>query len=166
MLCGRSLSGKSTLARQLADALPATVIALDHLNAERGLSSGAGIPLTEWGRTHEIAHDRTRTELLAGRSVVVDDTSSPRFLRDRWRDVGREAAVPVTLVYLDTPIEVSAARHAVNRSDPVRPDVADRVLRDHLDGFEPPELDEDAIRVAFGSPEGIEVLLRRIRVRR
>jgi predicted kinase len=149
LLCGRSFSGKTTLARQLGEAMPAVVISLDQVNAERGLTSGTGIHLTEWQRTHEIAHDRTRTELRAGRQVVVDDTSSPRFLRDRWRELGREAGVSVTLVYLDTPVQVSVARHAANRERPTRPDVAGSVLQDHLAGFEPPEPDEDAVRVAF-----------------
>lgn len=166
LLCGQSFSGKSTLGRQLGEALPAEVIALDDLNAERGLTSGAGIPVEEWGRTHEIAYDRTRTELRAGRSVVIDDTSSPRFLRDRWRDVGRLAGAPVTLVYVDTPIEVSTARHAANRSGPTRPDVAEDVLNDHLDGFEPPEPDEHPVTVALDSGESIEDLLRRRGFRR
>lgn len=159
------LSLGSALARQLGETLPALVIALDDLNAERGLSSGAGTPLEEWARTHEIAHDRARSQLRAGRTVIIDDTSSPRFLRDRWREVGRGVGARLVLVYLDTPLGVSLARHAANRSQPSRADVADHVLRDHLSGFEPPEPDEDPIRVAPDSPEGLSDLIRRIGLR-
>ena len=43
--CGRSYSGKSTLARALADALPGVVVGLDAINEERGLHGGQGIPV-------------------------------------------------------------------------------------------------------------------------
>jgi predicted kinase len=145
LLCGRSFSGKSTVAAELARHLRADVVSLDAINAERGLQSGAGLPIQEWARTYELSQSRTLELLRSGGTVVVDDTSSPRFLRDGWRTMAGQAHVPLVLVYLNTPVEVSLERHAANRADRSRMDVADEVLREHLESFEPPTPDEDPL---------------------
>ena len=54
LLCGRSFSGKSTVALELAQQLPAVVVSLDAMNAERGLTSGDGL-------TGEDSSTRTRS---------------------------------------------------------------------------------------------------------
>lgn len=66
LLCGRSFSGKTTLARVLADALPAVVVSLDAINDERGLHGGDGIPVEEWAR-HPRHRSRARGRSAAGR---------------------------------------------------------------------------------------------------
>ncbi|GAA3086301.1 putative kinase [Kribbella aluminosa] len=147
LLCGTSFSGKSTVARELARRLPARVVSLDEINERRGLWGGDGIPLEEWGRTHAIASAEVRELLTTGTSVVVDDTSSPRFLRDGWRTLAEAAAVRFTLVYVDVDHATVRARRDANRADPRRRDVADAVLAEHLGTFEPPGVDEDAVRV-------------------
>ena len=145
LLCGRSFCGKSTVAAEMARHLGAVVVSLDAINAERGLQSGAGLPIEEWGRTYEMSQSRTREFLSSGHTVIVDDTSSPRFLRDGWRKLADQAHVPLVLVYVNTPVEVSLKRHAANRADRRRMDVNDEVLREHLESFEPPTPDEDPI---------------------
>jgi predicted kinase len=147
LLCGRSFSGKSAVAARFAQTLPATVVSLDAINAERGLWGGDGIPIREWARTHESARHRTRRIVESGAVVVIDDTSSPRFLRDGWRSLAHELAVPLVLVFVDTPVDVIRRRQAANRTHPSRRDVTDEVMDQHLASFEPPEADEDAVRV-------------------
>lgn len=145
LLCGRSFSGKSTVAAEMARHFRAVVVSLDAINAERGLQSGAGLPIEEWGRTFEMSQSRTLELLRSGRTVIVDDTSSPRFLRDGWRKLADQAHVPLALVYVNTPVGVSLERHAANRADRSRMDVNDEVLREHLESFEPPTPDEDPV---------------------
>ena len=82
LLTGRSFAGTTTLAAELVKALPADLLSFDAINEERGLHGGAGIPTEEWARTKETAQTRVRAALRSARTVVVDDTSSPRFLRD------------------------------------------------------------------------------------
>lgn len=147
VLCGTSFSGKSTLAAVLAEALPAVVVSPDAINAERGLYGGQGVPVQEWARTHDIAHQRARAALGEGRAVVVDDTSSPRFLRDAWSELAAACQVPIVLVFLDVTPATALARRDANREAPLRPDVRDAVLHAHLDDFEPPGDDEGALRV-------------------
>ncbi|WP_188896997.1 AAA family ATPase [Microlunatus endophyticus] len=146
LLCGRSFSGKSTVAAHAARHLDAAeVVSLDVINAERNLRSGAGLPIEEWAKTFEMAQSRARTLLESGTTVIVDDTSSPRFLRDAWRRLAAEMEVPLVLVYVNTPVEVSLERHAANRAARSRADVDDEVLQEHLESFEAPTPDEDPV---------------------
>jgi predicted kinase len=145
LLCGTAFSGKSTIARSLAPRISATIVSLDEINERRGLWGGDGIPVEEWIRTHEIASAEVRELLDSGASAVVDDTSSPRFLRDGWRALAAESEARFVLVYLDVGHDEIRRRRAVNQVDPSRRDVA--VLEQHLADFEPPQQDENAVRV-------------------
>jgi predicted kinase len=156
LLCGTSFSGKSTVARALAPRLAARIVSLDEINARRGLWGGDGIPGAEWIRTHEVASAEVRELLGSGTSVVVDDTSSLRFLRDGWRSLAREVGARFALVYLEVDHETVRRRRAANRFEPQRRDVADAVLDQHLAEFEPPAADEDAVRVT--STEDLQYL--------
>lgn len=147
LMCGLSFAGKSTLAAGLAEALPAGLVSLDLINEERGLQGGQGIPLEEWAETNRIAHERGRELLGAGRHVVVDDTGSPRFIRDGWREIADESGAPFVIVWVQISPELQQARVHANRQSRGRPDVTDAVLHDHRAGFEPPT-DEEALVVA------------------
>lgn len=164
LLCGRSFSGKSTVAVELARNLGGVIVSLDAINAERGFQSGAGVPNDEWIRTHEVSRSRTRASAAACATVIVDDTSSPRFLRDGWRTLAQELQVPLVLVYVDTPVAVCLKRHAANRAHQRRMDVTDEILREHLDSFEPPTSDEQPVRLSI-TEEDFEKTLRHIRYR-
>src|SRR5262245_52215749 len=78
-MCGVAFSGKSTLARRIADELSIALISLDAINHERGLRGGEGMSIAQWEVTSAIAMDRLRRRLKEGESVVVDDTFSRRF---------------------------------------------------------------------------------------
>lgn len=121
------------------------IVSLDEINERRGLWGGDGIAVEEWVRTHELATGEVRGLLRSGTSVVVDDTSSPRFLRDGWRSLA--AGAGFTLLYVDVDDATVRRRCAENRLDPRRRDVADDVLEQHLADFEPPGEDEGAVRV-------------------
>ena len=152
VMCGRSFSGKSTLALALADRLGAQRVSLDAINEERGLRGGDGIPVSEWMRTNDEASARVEEALSAGRAVIVDDTRSPRFLRDRWRELAARAHAETALVFVDAPEELIRARLAANRSDLARHDVTDDVMDAHLSDFEAPGADERAITVDARTP--------------
>ncbi len=153
MLCGRSFSGKSTVAGWLRDGLGGKTVSFDEINAERGLWGGDGIALAEWIATGEIATQRVRAALALGETVIVDDTSSPRFLRDRWRSVAGDLDVSMVLVFVDTTLSTIKARQGANRASRTRRDVTDAVMDEQLAGFEPPEPDEPKVVVSEISTE-------------
>ncbi len=154
LLCGRSFSGKSTVAGYLADGLAGEIVSLDAINAERGLWGGDGIPIEEWSRTMDLAHDRVSDAVGRGATVIIDDTSSPAFLRDRWRQRAVVLGVPLILVYVHATDETILERRARNRATPNRPDVSDAVLTDHLASFEPPTAAEHALLVDDAADPG------------
>jgi predicted kinase len=142
LLCGMSFSGKSTVASVIARELGAEVVSLDAINESRGLNGGDGIPISEWHRTHALANEAVLAVLAKGGLAVVDDTSSPRFLRDGWRDVASRAKVGFALVYLDIPIDELRRRLMLNRAERGRHDVTDVVFEEHVVGFDAPGDDE------------------------
>lgn len=154
LMCGLSFSGKSTLAARLAEALPASLISLDLINEERGLYGGQGIPLEEWSTTNRIAHERGQALLEAGHHVVVDDTGSPRFIRDGWRDVADRSGARFALVWVQISADLQEERVRVNRESRDRHDVTDAVLREHRATFEPPT-DEEALIVGAQSTDDL-----------
>ncbi|UFS59930.1 AAA family ATPase [Subtercola endophyticus] len=153
LMCGRSFSGKTTVAQMLGAALSAEIVSLDSINEERGLFGGQGLPIEEWIRTNEEAARRVTTILTGRGRVVVDDTSSPRFLRDNWRTLAATTASKFVLVYLNTPENVARDRLLQNRRESHRNDVLDEVMADHLDGFEPPDADEECLTTSSASEE-------------
>ena len=162
LLCGKSFSGKSTVGLSLAGALSAGVVSLDAINAERGLWGGDGIPISEWARTNDMAHERVRAHLRAGETVIVDDTSSPRFLRDGWRAEAKAVDAAMALVFVDTSDELRRQWLQKNRSHQYRGDVTDEVMAAHEEGFERPGEDEHFIR-AQPDPASLEDLASAVR---
>lgn len=166
-MCGLSFSGKTTFAELLADALDAHQLSLDAINAERGLHGGEGIPLEEWARTNALAHARAAAALEAGRAVVVDDTGSPRFIRDGWRRVATEAETSFSIVWVQIDTTRQRQRLLANRAIAGRHDVTDAVMAAHVASFEAP-VDEDPLIVDADdtrNPETIAAIARSIRQR-
>lgn len=145
--CGLAFSGKSTIARQVAAALDAELISYDAINAQRGFQGGKVIADAEWEKTSLMAADAARAALAKGRAVVIDDTFSHRFLRDRFRAVAKEAAVPFTLLFVDTPLGVIEARIAENARTRQRAHIEPDVFSHHRDRFQFPGDDEALVRL-------------------
>lgn len=161
LLCGRSFSGKSTLAARLAAATGALVVSLDALNLERGLVSGDGVSAEEWGKTHEEARGLLAHGLAEGRDVVFDDTACFRFLRDDVRRVATAAGATTALLFLDVSrVELEARRAAAARAA-TRVPVRDEVFARHVDEFEEPGPDEEPVRLA--SEAGIAAYLESLK---
>jgi predicted kinase len=151
LLCGLAFSGKSTVAAVLARRLGALVVSLDHINAERGLEGGLGIPAEEWGRTHAVALERAEAGLAAGRPVVVDDTNCFRFLRDDHRRAADRLGVPTVVIHLDAPLSLILERLRANDRAPTRSPVTEAILLELAAKFEPPGPDESTLVVPAGA---------------
>jgi len=147
ILCGLPFSGKSTLAAALARWAGGEVVSLDAINAERGLFGGDGIPVEEWERTSAMAVRRAEEWLAGGTAVVLDDTTSRRFLRDRYRELAGRVGARAVLVYLDiSPAEIRR-RRARNEETGERRGLVDAVFDDTAATFEAPGPDE--VRITY-----------------
>ncbi len=147
IMCGLAFSGKSSAAQRVAEILSCVLISLDAINHERGLDGGEGIPVEEWERTSHIAMERLEVALRGGRSIVVDDTFSHRFLRDRCRAVAERSGSRFLILYMDTPLPVIEARRLANDRNPTRHRVRDEVFAAHRDGFQHPAAGEPFVRI-------------------
>jgi predicted kinase len=147
-LCGLAFSGKSTVARRVAAELGHALISYDAINATRGFDGGKAIADIEWEKTSMMAAAQARATLAAGRGVVIDDTFSHRFLRERFRKVADAAGVPFMLLFVDTPLAVIEARIADNARMGTRAHIAPEVFAHHRDRFQFPDTDETPVRLS------------------
>lgn len=156
-LCGLAFSGKSTIARRIASALGAELVSYDAINSARGFDGGAVMDDSEWERTSLMAAATARAVLASGRSVVVDDTFSHRFLRRRFAAVARASGAPFVLLFVDTPLADIEARIAENARTGARHHIAPEVFAHHRARFEFPGEDEQPVRL--GSAEDLDLWL-------
>jgi predicted kinase len=147
-MCGLAFSGKSTMARRVAAALAAEIVSYDAINAGRGFDGGTTIADHEWEKTSLQAAEKARALLAEGRSVVVDDTFSHRFLRDRFRAVAGESGASFVLLFVDTPIAVIEVRIAENARTRRRGHIEAEVFAHHRDRFQFPAADEAPVRLS------------------
>ena len=147
-LCGLAFSGKSTIARRVAGELDHALISYDAINAARGFDGGTVIADTEWEKTSMAAAVQARATLAAGRGVLIDDTFSHRFLRERFRKLSKSVGVPFVLLFVDTPLAIIEARIAGNARTGARAHIAPDVFAHHCDRFQFPDVDERAVRLA------------------
>ena len=143
-MCGTAFSGKTTVAKQLVQALGCAYVSLDEINAERGLHGGEGIAVEEWERTHQIALERMRELMARGEDIVLDDTNCFRWLRDRYREVACGKEYIAELVYLEVPLQEVQARIARNTMTAGRHSIESDVFGEHVRGFEVPHNGEVA----------------------
>lgn len=131
------------------------VISLDAINLEQGPDGGQGIPVEEWAATNRIAEGRVRDFLQQHREIIVDDTGSPRFIRDVWRELAETTGSRFVLVWVQIDEPLLKDRLQANRSTESRHDVTDAVLAAHLAEFEPP-VDEHPIAIHAGETRDIQ----------
>jgi predicted kinase len=146
--CGLAFSGKSTVARKVAAALHAELISYDAINILRGFDGGKVIADSEWEKTGLMAADSARAAIARGRGVVVDDTFSHCFLRDRFRAVAKSTSVPFVLLFVDTPLAIIEARIAENARTRQRAHIEPDVFAHHRDRFQFPGADEAPVRLS------------------
>jgi predicted kinase len=157
VMCGLSFSGKTTLATRLAAATGAAFVSYDELyaTAERDLTG-----LEEWRYIVGLVHERTRAELSAGRSVVVDNLNEDRVDRAELRAIADELGVETIVVHVDAPLEVIEERRRRNAEIRVRGHTSDEMFEFVRARFETPEPPERVVRYRDG--EDVDEWLARL----
>ena len=146
VMCGIAFSGKSTVARRVADAFAIPLVSLDAINDERGFDGGNVIDDDEWERTSHIAMDRLDAHLATGRSALVDDTFAFRFLRERAAAVAARHDADFRILLVATPMETIQARRRANDATRERMGLSDAVFDDHVVRFHWPDPAEPVLR--------------------
>ena len=146
ILCGLPFSGKSTAARQLAEAKDADIVELDAVNTELGIGL---TPITpeEWSRSYKECYQRLQRLLRAGRSAIFDATNFTLRQRDEVRQVATDAGADAVVVYVRLTRAIAERRFLENRLNRRRHDIRDEDFAHVADNFEEPGDDEATIFV-------------------
>lgn len=156
VVMGVSGSGKSTIARRLADALGYVFMDGDDLHPQANVAKmSAGIPLDDADRAPwlDAIVAWMRRELAAGRSAVVACSALKRKYRERLRQAGPA----VRFVYLEVDHD-ELARRMHGREHFMPPEL----LGSQLATLEEPDRDEPALQVDANGPVD-EVVARALR---
>lgn len=102
LLCGLPGAGKTTLAKKLADEIPAIVMSPDQEMYEQGISffdeqARARIEAEQWQKALKLA--------LSGKTVVLENGFWGRDERDRLRTKAQSAGLAIELHFLDVPFD-------------------------------------------------------------
>lgn len=147
-MCGIAFSGKSTLAKSIAERLDAVLISFDAINESRGLNGGDGsMTKKQWLETHDIALQKAELLLRQNQSVVLDDTFSHRFLRNQATGIAAKTNSCFQIIALRTPINEVQKRRVENDKTLNRSPISDEVFDAHVQEFQEPDPDENAMLV-------------------
>ncbi len=172
VMCGLSGSGKTWLARRLAERLGAVQIRSDverkrraGLEALARTQSAVAEGLYSSRMSAAVYEDLARAaeDILAGGcSAIVDAACLRRGQRSRFADLAARLGVPSRLVYCEAPVETLRARIDARERDASEAGAA--VLDWQLNHFERLLAQEplEAIRVETTRPEALEALLRQL----
>jgi predicted kinase len=131
-------TGKTSVARLVADALDATFLRVDSIEVaiER-----VGGPLRDVPAGYAAANAVAADQLRARRPVVVDAVNPVRIARAGWTELARDCAVPLRFVWVVLPDEAEHRRRVESRVADIHghvlPTWADVVRQQHDEWSEP-----------------------------
>jgi predicted kinase len=141
LVCGLPGSGKTTLARRLADEIPAVRLCPDDWMADLGIDlfdqeARARLERRFWGHAQDL--------LRLGQPVILEFGFWERSERDEKRLAARALGVPVELHHLALPID-ELVRRLDARNGPGAARVTRGMLEEYATRFEAPGDDELAL---------------------
>ena len=155
ILCGEAFSGKSTLAKKLADKYGAKIVGIDEVYfATESILALENTPDEDdgslWKNLWTVVFQGVKNHLLLGNSVVVDDNCFRLSRRDELRSLAKEMGVKTVLIYIDTPMEVLKERKEKNKVSKERHDVPSAWMLEDAIKFERPTESENPIVLKDG----------------
>jgi uncharacterized protein len=176
LVYGLSGSGKTWLARQLAERLPAVHVRSDverkrraGLDALARSRSGVAAGLYSSRMSAQVYDDLARAAediLSGGLTAIIDATFPRREQRTRFAEIGGRVGALVRLIYCEAPVHTLRARIAARAASGTDPSEADESVLDwQLSHFELPRPEErvEAIRIQTAKPGALERALHAIR---
>ena len=144
ILCGLAFSGKSTLAKKIAEAQGAKIIAFDKLWVEKDKEQPVSKGDEGWKFIRKVGQEEVAKALQEGQDVVYDDNNIRYEHREELREVARKfGARPVT-IYLNTPMELIRERETI-RTTGERHEVEQENFQKVLEQMQVPTLEENVI---------------------
>lgn len=160
-MCGLPFSGKTTLAKKIADYIKCEFIGFDSL--WKKLESKIDPKMDkedEWKFIIKKAHEKIRKSLRNNLSVVYDDINARYEHREALRHIARECNAATKVIFVDTPITTIKEREKINKLTKKRHDVAVENFKKALSQFQKPTYKENIIR--FTPSDNIEKWLTQL----
>lgn len=145
IMCGLAFSGKSTLARQIAEYTKSQLVAFDKLWVEKDKEKPITKDAEGWKFIRYVAQDEILKKLHDGVSVVYDDNNIKFEHREELREIAKQAGVDAMVIYLDTPIEIIRKREEQNKISLSRHEVEPANFQTVLEQLEVPSLAENVV---------------------
>lgn len=161
-MCGVGFSGKSTLAKKIAEHTGATMISQDTLFFEK--QSELNLDLdndNDWRTIVHMCRDLAITELQNGKSVVYDDTNHTYKMRQKLRDIAEKTGSITNVIFLDTPIEIQKQRVLQNKNDKNRHGVDQQYLDEAIAELEIPTEEENVF--IYKPDSNVEEFIKQIK---
>lgn len=129
IMCGVAFSGKSTLAKKIAETKGAELVSQDSIWFEKKESMNLDWDSDEdWEMVQGLSRAEIERALKSGTSVVYDDISLTFADRERLRSLATRCQAEAVLVYLNTPQSIQEERQRRNVETGERHDVPQRLL--------------------------------------
>src|SRR3990167_1792618 len=145
IMCGLAFSGKSTIARIIAERTGSRIIAFDKLWVEKEKEQ----PITKgdkgWRFIRKVAQDEIANTLREGQSVVYDDNNVRFEHREQVREIARNLGANPIVIYLNTPMELIRERELANKTTGERHEVEPENFQKVVEQLEVPTANEDAL---------------------
>jgi len=145
IMCGLAFSGKSTLAKRIAEHTGSEIIAFDKLWVEEDKIKPVPKNADGWRHIRKVTQEKILKTLKEGKSVIYDDNNAKREHREELCNLAKQARAESIVVYLDTPLETIKAREEANKVSQNRHEVEYKNFQKVLEDFELPSGDEEAM---------------------
>ena len=146
IMCGLAFSGKSTLARKIAEHTGSKIIAFDKLWVEKAKEQPVPQGAEGWKFIREVGQNEVEEALKGGASVVYDDNNVRFEHRGELREVARRFKARAIVVYLNTPLEIIRERVAINKTTGQRHEVEPKNFNTVLEQLQIPTDQENVMQ--------------------
>lgn len=145
IMCGLAFSGKSTLARKIAERTGSRLIAFDKLWVEKEKEQPISKDSEGWRFVRKVAQEEIANTLKEGKSVVYDDNNVRFEHREEVREIARRLGANPIVVYLKTPMELIRERELINKTTAERHEVEPENFQTVVEQLEVPTPNEHAL---------------------
>ncbi len=134
-MVGSARSGKSTVCKELAKELNATILTQDSFRL-------AVYDKDWWGPGEPVVFGHVdiaaRALLISGSNVIIDETNTLAWRREHWRGLGGKA------FFVKTPLDVCVSRCNANNDGLIE---AVNRMHKNLESFDPRDEKEEVLRI-------------------
>lgn len=143
IMYGLPFSGRTTLARALADQCGYVHLDLDAIARTKNLFPEQGINDEQWGEVFREAYRQVAALLMSGTSTIFDAVNYDRIGRDRLRTIVHQSGSSVHVIYINLSMQEIEQRRQANQAKPQRPPVRDQDFVELVTEFEIPTFEEN-----------------------